>query len=680
VQIHDPEAWHKIEKIFLEAAGLSGDERASFLDAACAGDASLRAEVDALLAADEAGDLTLTAVVRGSMAAVALREDTLEGQYAGAWRLVEEIGRGGMGTVYRAVREDGEFTIEAAVKILTRGVSSRLLLDRFRRERQILSRMEHPNIARLFDGGATSGGLPYLVMEYVQGVPLTRYCDERRLSIRDRVALFRKVCDAVSGAHRNLVIHRDLKPDNILVTADGVPKLLDFGIAKLLETGAGTGESGELTMTAERIGTPAWSSPEQVSGEPVGVATDIYSLGVVLYRLLTGYRPYHADSVTWENAMHVVCEREPMRASDAVSSKPKSAEVAADLASARNTTPEALRRLLSGDLDNILLFALRKEPDRRYRTVDQFSDELRRYLDGRAVMAGGDTMIYLAGKFVRRHKLGVGMAGLLTLLLCVSTVAAIWQARRLSVRIVEDRKLATTFLVDINDDISRLPGSLPAREAMLRKSLDYLNGLAHDAGEDRETRRSLALAEERFASLLLATGKSDEARRAWDVALKIREALRAETPADLTAQYELGNTVLTGTAITSRSGSVEEMHALDRKALGIAESLVAADSGRADFQLLLARSYASLASTLNIAGKPDEATGWLRKAVPIREKLSQDPKDTGAQHELAALRYRLGVIEAQSDRFEAALADLTETVRIQTALLAAPTNSPQFAL
>ena len=686
--LQNTDDWKRIEEIFLVAVELSGPAREQYLATVCFAQPELRAEVESLLAADGGGNREITSLVRGSIVSLvsgpasgaanspSSSEGSLEGTRAGEWLLTEEIGRGGMGAVYKATRGDGEFSIEAAVKILGRGFNSRILLDRFRQERQILARLEHPNIARLLDGGKTSSGQPYLVMEYVPGMPLTRYCDERQLSVRERVAIFRKVCDAVSCAHRNLIVHRDLKPDNILVTGDGIPKLLDFGIAKLLEPN--TGESGELTMTSERVGTPAWCSPEQIRGEHVGVATDIYSLGVVLFRLLTGYRPYRVDSVTWENATTLICEREPMRASEAAASKPKDAAEADQLARSRRTTADGLRRQLSGDLDNILGFALRKEPDRRYLSVDQFSDELQRYLDGRPVRAAGDTVIYLALKFVRRHRLGVGTAAILTCLLCVSTVAAVWQARRLSVRVNEDRKLAATLLFDLHDNISRLPGSLPAREALLRKSLLYLNGLARDAGQDRETRRSLALAGERFANLLGTIGQSADSLKTWQTARIIREALAAEQPSDLTAQYELASSYLVGSLMTSRAGSVRDMEVLDRKALAIALSLTAQVPGNREYQVLLADTWASLSTGLNIAGKADEAIATLRNAVPIREKLAADPADRDSQRNLAMVRYHLGLVEAQDNRSEAALVDLAEALKIQKSLAAIPWNETQI--
>jgi serine/threonine protein kinase len=683
VEVQDQEAWKHIEEIFLFAADIEGAERDRYLDKVCADDANVRLEVDALLAAEAGGHTEITSLIRGSI--VSLVSDSgqrggtfpdggMQGQVIGEWKLVEEIGRGGMGTVYRAIRGNGEFSLDAAVKVLSRGVSSQVLLDRFRRERQILARLEHPNIARLLDGGKTPSGQPFLVMEYVPGMALTRYCDERRLPIRERLALFRKVCDAVACAHRNLVIHRDLKPDNILVTGDGVPKLLDFGIAKLLEPG--TGDSADLTMTAERVGTPSWCSPEQIRGDHIGIATDVYSLGVVLFRLLTGYRPYHADSVTWENATNVICNRPPMRASEAVAIQPKGPEEAELVAQNRSTSPDALRKQLSGDLDNILSYALRKEPDRRYRSVDQLSEELQRYLDGQPVIAAGDTVIYLAGKFIRRHKVGVGAAAVLTFLLCISTITAVWQARRLSVRVTEDRKLATSLLFDLHDSISHLPGSLPAREALLRKSLDYLNGLARDTGRDRETRRSLALAGERFASLLGTLGRSEEALRTWQTARVIREALADDAKSDLRAQYELGTNYLSGSVLVSRASSVEDMQVVNRKALRIAQALTAEAPEVREYQVFLADTWASLATGLNISGKADEATAALRNAVPIREKLAASSADAGAQHDLAMVRYHLGMIEAQAERSAAALKDLEAALRLQKAL-SPPNGGPR---
>src|SRR5579875_3576584 len=452
--------------------------------------------------------------------------DRMIGQRLGPYRLVEEIGQGGMGTVYRAVRDDGEFQIEVAIKVVRGGVSSQMLLARFRTERQILARLEHPNIGRLLDGGTTDDGLTYFLMEYIKGEPLTHYCDDRKLSVSQRLELFRKVCDGVSYAHQNLIVHRDLKPDNILVTADGTPKLLDFGIAKILEIPALDGN--EPTMTMVRLGTPAYSSPEQVRGEPVGIATDVYSLGVVLYELLTGQRPYRLESLGWEESMRVICERDATRPSSVVSSNPNSPETQT-VSRSRNTTAEGLRKRLAGDLDNIVAVALRKEPARRYRSVDHFSEEIARHLEGRPVKARGDSIAYKTSKLIARHKVAAATAACFSVLLCGATGFAAWQAHRLALRLDEDRKLASSFLMDIHDGIAKLPGSTPMREALLARSVDYLNGLTRENGGDREMRRSLALAYERFTDLLAGVdgaglGRSAQALETYQKARTMREA------------------------------------------------------------------------------------------------------------------------------------------------------------
>jgi eukaryotic-like serine/threonine-protein kinase len=600
-------------------------------------------------------------------------EDHMIGQRVGHYRIAQEIGHGGMGTVYRAIRDDDEFQIEVAVKIVSRGMDSRLVLDRFRTERQILARLEHPHIARLLDGGSTENGLPYFVMEYVQGEPLTRYCDARQLPVSERLRLFRKVCDAVSYAHQNLIIHRDLKPDNILVTEDGVPKLLDFGIAKILDSPV-SGDASEPTLTVVRMGTPAYSSPEQILGAPVGVATDVYSLGVILYELLTGRRPYRLESLGWEESARIICERDATRPSAVVSSKTETGAETERISRYRNTTVDGLRKRLIGDLDNILAVALRKEPSRRYRSVDQFSEELQKHLDGRPVMARGDSVAYATRKFIGRHKLAVSTGVIFTALLCAAGILAAWQAHRLSIRVDEDRKLASSFLIDIHDEIARLPGSTPAREALLEKSMDYLNGLARETGRDREMRRSLALTYERFADLLVGVagaglGRSAQALKTYETAKTMRETLAREAPDDRRAQYELASNYLIGSYITGRASGAQQRLVYDRNALEISEALVRSAPDNREYQALLAKAYTSAAYGYGMYARWSEATAYFRKAVPIRERMAAEaPNDRETQRELANIHYRLGVIAAQSGHPREALGDLREALRIQTRL------------
>jgi non-specific serine/threonine protein kinase/serine/threonine-protein kinase len=607
-------------------------------------------------------------------------DDRIIGRSVGPYQIIAEIGRGGMGTVYRAVRVDGEFEVAVAIKVVRHGMNSDLVLERFRTERQIQARLGHPNITRLLDGGTTEDGLTYFVMEYIQGHPLTKYCDSRQLSITDRLKLFQKICEAVSYAHQNLIVHRDLKPDNILVTAEGTPKLLDFGLAKILEVPA---EGSEPTMTMVRMGTPAYSSPEQILGEPVGIATDVYSLGVVLYELLTGRRPYRLDSLGWEESARVVCERDATRPSSVVSLKANKADETEQISLARRTTVDGLRKRLAGDLDNIVSVALRKEPARRYRSVDHLNEEIQNHLEGRPVKARGDSIVYKTGKLIGRHKLGFAMVAACSIMLVAASGFAAWQAHRLAVRVDEDRKLATSFLVNVHEAIAKLPGATPVREALLTKSLQYLNGLARDTGRDRETRRSLALAYERFADLQVGVdaagfGKSAQALRTYEMAKHLREALAQEGPEDAAAQRELASNYLLGSYITGRASTLEQRTAYDRKALAISERLASAQPGNHDDQALLAKAYTSMAYGLGMSAHWPEATAYYRKALPIRERLAADSPNTTTQRDLANLYYRMGVIETQSGRPAAALPDLSGALATQTRILRADKDDEQL--
>lgn len=392
-----PEPSKKIEEVVETALKLTPGERSSFLDKACAGDSSLRWHVEALIASHENGESFVKGPFPSNIFHETLKDDSpasLIGRRIGAYKVVREIGRGGMGAVYLAVRADDEFQKRVAIKVVKHGMDTDFVVRRFRRERQILASLDHPNIAHLLDGGTTDDGLPFFVMEYVEGQPIHHYCDGQRLSTVARLELFVKVCAAVSYAHRNLIIHRDLKPTNIIVIADGTPKLLDFGIAKLLNPEMGS-QTIDPTAQSFRLMTPEFASPEQARGETVTVATDIYSLGVLLYELLTGHRPYHVRGLPLEEMARVICEVEPARPSEIINrievNRATDAEplevTPSEVSQARNSSIEELRRQLMGDLDSIVLKALRKEPQRRYQSVDQLSDDINRYLEGLPVPA-----------------------------------------------------------------------------------------------------------------------------------------------------------------------------------------------------------------------------------------------------------------------------------------------------
>ena len=423
-----PEEWQKVRPILESALELDCANRPAFLNEACA-DPSLRLEIESLIDAHEQADTRVlnSLPVSGSGIAIEGTDDAMIGRQLGVYELAKRIGQGGMAAVFLAYRSDGEFHRQVAIKLVLPGLDSNEVVNRFRKERQTLAGLDHPNIVKLLDGGSTPEGLPYLVLDYVDGSPIDEYCDSRKLSIEQRLRLFGKVCEALQHAHQKLVIHRDLKPSNILVTADGIPKLLDFGIAKVLEP---SGRLGALTQTGARCMTPGYASPEQVRGKSVTTATDIYSLGVVLYELLTGHRPYRLKEYTASEIERAICEQEPENPSTAVmqveseacSDGTRVAKTPEMVSQTREGQPERLRRLLQGDLDNILLKALQKEPERRYGSVEEFARDIDRHLRHLPVKARRSTLIYRASRFIERHKIEASITSVLVLVL----VAAVW--------------------------------------------------------------------------------------------------------------------------------------------------------------------------------------------------------------------------------------------------------------
>jgi serine/threonine-protein kinase len=404
----DHTRWKKIEDLFLRALEHAPGERLRFLERECGDDRDLLQEVRALLEADASAD-PIDDIVRDAVLE-SLPDDAVDllDRPIGNYRLIRILGEGGMGSVYLAERSDEQFEQQVAIKILNSYRPNRSLVQRFRAERQILANLDHPNIARLYDGGETDQGLPYLVMEYVAGEPVTDYCDRHKLSTRERLRLFQDICKAVQHAHQNLVIHRDIKPSNILVTADGVPKLLDFGIAKLLQP-EDLQQTVAVTMESARLLTPGHASPEQVRGETITTATDVYSLGVLLYQLLTGRFPYEITSRRPSDIEHAICDSTPSRPSTRIAqtTAASAGSTTSDVSAARSTTTSRLVRQLRGDLDNIVLVAMRKEPDRRYPTVRQMQQDIDNYLHDRPVFARSDSLAYTASKFVRRNRWAV---------------------------------------------------------------------------------------------------------------------------------------------------------------------------------------------------------------------------------------------------------------------------------
>jgi len=505
----------RVREIFEEALTVDTASRGALVERASDGDATLAREVMELLAANKQAGAFLDRLsidAGGDPAAVVV------GQRLGPYVVVREIGRGGMGRVYLATRADDQFEKEVAIKVVSAAFDGLGLAERFARERQILANLDHPHITRLIDAGTTTTGLPYLVMDAVDGVPIDEYCRQQSLPVRERLQLFRKVCDAVQYAHRHLVVHRDLKPSNILVTADGSPRLLDFGIAKLL---ADDGSAGPAqTMTAAQMMTPEYASPEQARGEAVTTATDVYSLGVLLYQLLTGKRPYSWNTQRLDEIVRLICEAPVPRPS--------------------SVAPAADADAIAGDLDAIVLTALRKEPERRYASVSQFADDIRLHLGGAPVSARTDAFSYRAGKFVRRHRVAVTAAALIAIAMATGLGVALWQARiaraerleaeaqraRAERRFTDVRKLAGSFLFEFHDAVAPLAGSTPARKLVVTKALEYLDSLAREAAGD--------------TSLGDVAGALDSYRQAEAV----RRTLVEQTPDDLGRQERLATSAV----------------------------------------------------------------------------------------------------------------------------------------
>jgi serine/threonine-protein kinase len=638
----------EIDSLLKRALELPGEERERFLDETCDRGTDLRRAVDRMLARCEADDGLLKpgggaagplwdALARDQIAALALEP----GERIGVYRIVRALGRGGMATVYLAERADGQFEQAVALKLLDRSREFASLAARFAQERQILARLEHPNIARLIDGGATRSGQPYVVMEYVDGEPLDRYCDGHRLDVDARIRLFGDVAAAVQYAHGHLVVHRDIKPSNILVTAEGQPKLLDFGIAKLIDPAV----AAPVTRSAVHPMTPEYASPEQVRGDPLTTASDVYQLGHLLYLLLSGRSPYDCDRRNVAAMVEAICRVEPARPSVAVTLAPASADAGTPdaIAYARSTTVERLRRRLAGDLDNIVLKALQKEAARRYQSALQLSEDLRRHLDGLPVTARKDTLGYRSRKFIGRHRAGVAGALLVALSLAAGLGIALWQSNekareaakaeevknfvlslfeRADPEVAQGETMTVVALLEQGSD--RVEQELKQQPATQADLYQVLGRVFHRLGvNDRalaELERSLEIRKRLYGPADPAVadvtadlgdvhnslGDYDAAIRLQRQALKLREEqLGPADPGVVASRIALGKSLSDDGKFAESERMLREALALSRDSSGAARST-------------LAPALETLAEALRMQGKHDEAEAMLREAVSQR--------------------------------------------------------------
>lgn len=681
------ERWTKIEHLFIEAAQLPMEDRAAFLERECGNDGDLREQVASLLRYDTR-EPAVAEVIQEAAAGI-VTDRLLVGTTLGPWRVDREVGRGGMSVVYLAVRADGEFSKTAAVKLIKRGMDTASVIERLRRERRILAALDHPFIARLLDGGATPEGLPYLVMDYVEGRPIDESCAQRNLSVEERCRLMARVCDAVAYAHRMLVIHRDLKPGNILVTADGMPKLLDFGIAKLVSDDPETGAAD--TRSLPRMLTPEYASPEHMAGEAVGTATDVYSLGVVLFELLTGRRP----------------AGESDRAS---------------AAARRAGKPERWAKRLEGDLDTILQMALRTEPERRYAGAERFAEDLRRHLDALPVAARGESLTYRCGRFVRRHRGAVVAAAMVALSLLGGMATTLWQARRAAAertlaetrrtqaeraaadsaaartraegehaeaerqraaaeteraladqRFSEVRELAGKFLFDFHDSIATLPGSTAARRKVVETALHYYDSLRKQAGDNRDLLEEIARGYDRLGDVLGNPYQPNLADRAgandaYNKALEIRRGIADPSPAFVRDRVRgnvrraqmmfVGGTDFAGAERTLREAIAMGQHGPAARDYEVRDALASAWSALGDLRQRMSKTSEAIEAYENVLG--------------IAESLAKEQRNPASESAGLSLAHtKLADEWSRMGRTTEAYANITAALTIDRELAAA---------
>jgi len=694
------------KKLFLDICDLPDGEREKPLTAATGKDPELRKEVESLLEEHDGAKSEFAAahtIAAGTVAVASAPASDLPKQI-GPYRVIHELGRGGMGVVYLGERDMETFRRRVAIKVLKRGMDTEEILSRFKLEEQLLASMNHPGIARLYDAGVTDEGMPFFAMEYIEGLDLDAYCESHRLSIEERLTLFRKVCDAVHYAHQNLVVHRDLKPGNIIVTEDGQPKLLDFGIAKLINPDLGK-VSGDPTAPEFRVMTPEYASPEQVRGNPITTASDVYSLGVMLYELLSGHAPYQLSSRARPELERVICELDPDKPSTAVSRVEETHYVnpatgsttitPESVSHSRVSRPDRLRRSLAGDLDNIVLMAMRKEPQRRYASAEQLAEDIMRHLNGLPVIARADTFGYRTVKFVGRNRAGVAAAAVIAVLLVggITGTTSGWSAERAQRKEVEAAKQQVTrekervethlhqvvgisgyMLEELHRQIAVLDGSLPVRADMIKVSMKYLEDLAGEVPDDPEVRRELALAHHRIGAVYGGIrnpneGDLDLALTEYARGLELRRALRTEFPQSLEAAGDVAASLRGYGDAKRQSGAVQEAFDHYQESLKIREELAEKDGDDPYRHRSVALALSNMGDAHLLAGNKDDSLDYYERSLKIRRKLmAQNPDETRFKRDVATISGRLGGVYQDRAEYEEALVKFEDAVRIRERL------------
>jgi len=649
----DDKRWRRLKDVFTEAVELAPALRSPYLSALRLNDKTLYQELAELIEVDTAAGDFLDESISLESDSDALPA-SLVGETIGHYKIVREIERGGMGVVYEAARFDGAFEQRVAVKLVNRHFFSDELIRRFVKERQILARLEHPNIVRLLDGGLTDDKTPYYVMEFIEGTPVNVYCRENNLNTNEKLELFTQICSAVAYAHRQLIVHRDLKPSNILITKNGQAKLLDFGIAKILDA-----ETDAQTQTNNAPLTPAYASPEQISGETITTASDVYSLGVILYELLTEKTPLAIYSVGQMEIGRGIREIEPVAPSRAISDLGfgiwdlgfKSFNLKSSVSqsgrklfdeSRQNTNPKSAipnPKSLKGDLDNIVLKSLRKEKERRYLSVEQFADDIKSYLNGLPVKAHPQSFEYRASKFIKRNRLAVSLAAVAVLLITGGVVAAIWQSfeARRHQQIAEQnfnqvRKIANSFIFDYHDEIAKLEGSTSLREKLVVDAVNYLDAISSENTDNPELLKESAVAYQKIANVQGIPydgnlGKSDEAIENYQKSINLLEKASSLAPSDLSLKDELVKSYRSFGMIKFRSGDKEQAAVILKKALAVGEDLDRSEENNLDRKISFLRLKIALADVTADRDNPAKLKLYKQVAADAQALYSSNPRN-----------------------------------------------------